>query len=171
MRRGVECALRSRAAVDVEFRAGFEGWWANRSGRGVFVDLMPRIDVYAVLGRAICVALCWMRERAEKGRRKDGGRRPQPRDALGGIVDIAACVMGRSSTKLRLEVFEHGAQTRTRDGAFIKYFESSLVIFKGGKLDCTLFRLPRLEPKYIVLFTRSTFLYDSDHIQLANLNM
>lgn len=43
--RGVECAFRSRAAVDVLFNAGLPGLCANRSGRGVFVDLMVRIEV------------------------------------------------------------------------------------------------------------------------------
>jgi hypothetical protein len=53
VRSGVLCALRSSAAVDVLFRAGFAGWCANRSGLGVKVDLMVRIEVYATAGRDI----------------------------------------------------------------------------------------------------------------------
>lgn len=45
VRSGVLCALRSRAAVELLPKAGFEGWCANRSGWGVKVDLMVRIEV------------------------------------------------------------------------------------------------------------------------------
>src|SRR3954462_8466550 len=87
VRSGVLCALRSRAAVDVLSKAGLEGWCAKRSGFGVKVDFLVRIDVYAIAGLHICdEAFCWRRCRADGGRRKDGGKRPQLRGALGGIV-------------------------------------------------------------------------------------
>lgn len=97
VRRGVECALRSRAAVDVLFNAGLPGLCAKRSGRGVFVDLIVRTEVYAIAGRDDRVAFCGMRgmrERVDDGRRKAGGRRPQLRGVLGGIVDVVALQMG-----------------------------------------------------------------------------
>ena len=36
----------------------------------------------------ICCAFCWRRQRADEGRRKDGGSKPQLRGALGGIVGV-----------------------------------------------------------------------------------
>jgi hypothetical protein len=80
VRRGVLCAFRSRAAVDVLFNAGLPGLCAKRSGRGVFVDLMVRTHVYATDGRDVGAALCWIRgrsERVEDGRRNAGGSKPQ----------------------------------------------------------------------------------------------
>lgn len=76
VRRGVEWAFRARAAAPVELslRAGFVASYAKRSGRGVFVDLIVRIDVREV------------RECVEDGRRKGGGRRLQLSGGLGGIV-------------------------------------------------------------------------------------
>jgi hypothetical protein len=89
VRRGVLWAFRSSAAVDVLVRASRAGWCAKRSGLGVKVDFMVRIDVYAMAGLdKICCAFCWRRDRADEGRRKDGGRSPQLRGALGGIVDV-----------------------------------------------------------------------------------
>ena len=88
MRRGVLCALRSRAAVDVLSRAGLEGWCAKRSGLGVKVDFMVRIDVYAIAGLHVCDdAFCWRRHRADEGTRKDGGKRHQVKGTLGGIAE------------------------------------------------------------------------------------
>lgn len=69
MRKGVECDLRSRAAVEVLFSAGLPGLWAKRSGRGVFVDLMVRM---VIEGATLCWC-CWMRQRVGEGRRKVGG--------------------------------------------------------------------------------------------------
>jgi hypothetical protein len=93
----VECAFRSRAAVDVLFNAGFPGLCAKRSGRGVFVDLMVRTDVYASDGRDDWAAFCCMRgmrERVDDGMRNAGGRSPQLRGVLGGIVYVVALQMG-----------------------------------------------------------------------------
>lgn len=58
VRKGVECALRSSAAVELLFSAGLPGWCAKRSGRGVFVDLMVRTQVYVNAGLDIEVPLC-----------------------------------------------------------------------------------------------------------------
>jgi hypothetical protein len=58
VRRGVLWAFRSRAAVELLFSAGLPGVCAKRSGRGVLVDLMVRMHVYATEGRVDCVALC-----------------------------------------------------------------------------------------------------------------
>ena len=50
---------------------------------------MVRIDVYAMAGlEEMCCAFCWRRQRADEGRRKDGGSKPQLRGALGGIVVV-----------------------------------------------------------------------------------
>lgn len=90
--RGVECAFRSRAAVEVLLSAGFPGLCAKRSGRGVFVDFIVLVDVYTMLGLDVCATFCWVmgiRERVAEGRRNDGGSMPQPRAVLGGIVDLA----------------------------------------------------------------------------------
>lgn len=79
--------------MDELFNAGLEGLCAKRSGRGVFVDLMVRTDVYATLGRDVCAAFCWRsgrRERVDDGRRKAGGSRPQLRGDLGGMVGVVA---------------------------------------------------------------------------------
>jgi hypothetical protein len=52
-------AFRSSAAVDVLVRASRAGWCAKRSGLGVKVDFMVRIDVYAMAGlEDICCAFC-----------------------------------------------------------------------------------------------------------------
>lgn len=88
MRRGVECAFRARAAVDVLFSAGLPGLCEKRSGRGVFVDLMVRIEVYAMASCEVCETFCWMRKRVAEGMRKDGGSRAQLKGVLGGIVDV-----------------------------------------------------------------------------------
>jgi hypothetical protein len=93
VRRGVLWAFRSRAAVELLFSAGLPGVCAKRSGRGVLVDLMVRMHVYATEGRDDCVALCWRRGRSERvddGRRNAGGSRPQLRGATGGIIVVAA---------------------------------------------------------------------------------
>jgi hypothetical protein len=45
VRRGVECALRSRAAEVDESREERDWAYAKRSGRGTFVDLMVRREV------------------------------------------------------------------------------------------------------------------------------
>jgi hypothetical protein len=93
VRRGVLCALRSRAALEVLFSAGLPGVCAKRSGRGVLVDLMPRMHVYATAGRDDCVAFCWRSGRSERvddGRRNAGGSRPQLRGAMGGIMRVVA---------------------------------------------------------------------------------
>lgn len=90
MRRGVECAFRASAAVDVLFRAGFFGWCAKRSGRGVFVDFMVRMVVCEGFGRWEESGISGIRERVDEGRRKDGGKRPQLRGALSGILKILA---------------------------------------------------------------------------------
>jgi hypothetical protein len=93
VRRGVLCALRSRAALGVLFSAGVPGVCAKRSGRGLLVDLMPRVHVYATASRDDCVAFCWMRgriERVDDGRRNAGGSRPQLRGAMGGIMGVVA---------------------------------------------------------------------------------
>ena len=63
VRRGVLWALRSRAAVEVLFKAGLDGWWAKRSGFGAKVDLMVRIEVYA--SEHVGVVCCWRRHRAD----------------------------------------------------------------------------------------------------------
>ena len=79
-------AFRSSAAEDVLFSAGFPGLWLKRLGFGVFVDLMPRVEVCDRHGRG---AVCWMkraRERVDEGRRKDGGNWPHVRGVFGGIV-------------------------------------------------------------------------------------
>jgi hypothetical protein len=85
VRRGVLCALRSSAAVEVLLSAGLPGLCEKRSGRGVFVDLMVRMHVCARQG---CVVDCWTSGRMEDGRRNTGGREPQLRGALGGIVGV-----------------------------------------------------------------------------------
>jgi hypothetical protein len=92
VRRGVLCAFRSRAAVDVLFSAGLPGLCAKRSGRGLLVDLMPRTHVYATHGRDVGAALCCRRgrsERVEDGRRNVGGRGSNP-GTLGGMVAVVA---------------------------------------------------------------------------------
>jgi hypothetical protein len=76
--------------VDVLLSAGLPGLWAKRSGRGVLVDFMVRIEVYAMAGLEHCGAFCWTRHRVADGRRKDGGSMPQLRGVLSGIVDVAA---------------------------------------------------------------------------------
>jgi hypothetical protein len=88
VRRGVECALRARAAAPVELslKAGFVASYAKRSGRGVLVDLIVLIDVRGV------------RDCVEDGRRKDGGRIPQLSGGFGGIgvvcvIDGMKCEM------------------------------------------------------------------------------
>lgn len=92
VRSGVDCAVRRSAAVDVLFRAGLEGICANRSGRGVFVDLMVRTVVCDGLGEA--VDNMSIEERVDEGNKKDWGERPQLRGALGGIVMIVFAAMG-----------------------------------------------------------------------------
>jgi hypothetical protein len=82
VRRGVLWALRSRAAVEVLLRAGLPGLCVKRSGRGVFVDLMVRIEVCDMHG----VAVFCKNGRADEGIRKAGGREPQLSGVLGGIV-------------------------------------------------------------------------------------
>jgi hypothetical protein len=82
----VLCAFRSSAAVDVLFNAALLGLCANRSGLGLNVDLMVRIDVYAIGDLDSCGAFCCKRHRVADGRRKDGGNKPQLRGALGGIL-------------------------------------------------------------------------------------
>ena len=97
VRRGVECAFRSRAAVDVLFKAGLPFLCAKRSGRGVLVDLMVRTEVYATVGRNDCVAFCCIRGRSERvddGRRNAGGKRPQLRGVFGGMLDVVALQIG-----------------------------------------------------------------------------
>lgn len=84
VRRGVLCALRSRAAVDVLLSAGLPGRWAKRSGRGVFVDLIPRMHVYDVA--ATEPGCAGIKVRIDDGSRNAGGNKPQLRGALGGIV-------------------------------------------------------------------------------------
>lgn len=63
VRSGVLWALRSRAAVEVLFKAGLEGWCAKRSGFGEKVDLMVRIEVYAS-GEEDVGGVWWRRHRA-----------------------------------------------------------------------------------------------------------
>jgi hypothetical protein len=79
--------------VDVLVKAGFEGLCANRSGLGLNVDLIVRIDVYAMAGLDNCGAFCCRRHRADEGRRNDGGRKPQLRGAFGGIVVVRALML------------------------------------------------------------------------------
>lgn len=78
-------AFRARAEVDVAVRAGFRGSWAKRSGRGVLVDFIVRIDVMGdvrgIRGRRV---------RVDDGRRKAGGSNPQLKGGLGGIVTSTA---------------------------------------------------------------------------------
>jgi hypothetical protein len=84
VRRGVLWALRSRAAVDVLFSAGLPGRWAKRSGRGVFVDLIPRMHMCE--GAVMALGCVGNKVRIDDGRRNTGGSRPQLRGAFGGIV-------------------------------------------------------------------------------------
>jgi hypothetical protein len=105
VRSGVLWALRSRAAVEVLLSAGVPGLCEKRSGRGVFVDLMVRMHVCAMQG---CEVDCWMSGRREEGRRKTGGREPQLRGALGGIVAVVVVDGGlqwRCWRVLLLEIF------------------------------------------------------------------
>lgn len=88
MRRGVETALRASAAVVLDWSGVRCASYAKRSGRGLLVGLnlrvaFPRIDVYAA-----CVGadIRGRRDRVVDGRRKLGGRSPQLRGALGGMV-------------------------------------------------------------------------------------
>jgi hypothetical protein len=75
--------------VDVLFSAGFEGWCAKRSGFGVLVDLIVRMVVCEGLGGG----RRGRRALVDEGRRKGGGRSPQLRGALGGIVLVVDRVM------------------------------------------------------------------------------
>ena len=80
-------ALRARAARDVLFRAGFFGLWAKRSGRGVLTDLMVRmVTCEGFESGAAAWGIRGSNDRVDDGRRKGGGRRPQLRGALGGIL-------------------------------------------------------------------------------------
>jgi hypothetical protein len=109
--------------VDVLFSAGLPGLCAKRSGRGVFVDLMVRMEVYAMHGDD--GAFCWMsgrRERVNDGRRKAGGSRPQLRGVLGGIGDVVVPVLvcDVSSVSWRFSGWSSGLQGLTpREVAFI----------------------------------------------------
>jgi hypothetical protein len=75
--------------VEVLFRACLPGLWEKRSGRGVFVDLIVRMEVYAMASLEDCEPFCRMRKRVADGMRKDGGNKAQLRGVLGGIVDVA----------------------------------------------------------------------------------
>lgn len=81
MRRGVVTAFRASAEVDVAPSAGFRGSCAKRSGRGVLVDFIVRIDVMddvrEIRGRIV---------RVDDGRRKEGGSSPQLMGGFGGIT-------------------------------------------------------------------------------------
>ncbi len=90
VRRGVECAFRSSAAVDVLFSAGWPGLCAKRSGLGPNVDLMPRTVVYVREGVAAFCAARGMSERVAAGSR---GSEPQLRGARGGIVAVVLRAM------------------------------------------------------------------------------
>lgn len=80
--------------MDVLLRAGLEGWWAKRSGRGVFVDLIVRMETCEGFGRG-ATGIKGIKERVDDGRRNEGGKRPQLRVALGGIVLVGTGAMGR----------------------------------------------------------------------------
>lgn len=69
--------------MDVLLSAGFEGWWAKRSGLGLLVDRMVRMEVWVGLGCAAARS-----GRVDNGRRNDRGMSPQLRGALGGIVVV-----------------------------------------------------------------------------------
>lgn len=75
--------------MDVLFSAGCEGWWAKRSGLGVLVDFIVRMVVCEGFGSGTR----GRRERVDEGRRNGGGRSPQLRGALGGIVLVVVGVM------------------------------------------------------------------------------
>jgi hypothetical protein len=100
VRRGVECAFRASAAVDVLFRAGLEGWWAKRSGLGLLVDFIVRTVVCEGVGSG-AVGARGIRQRVVDRRRRDEGRSPQLRGALGGI----ALVFLRSVLMLKIVVW------------------------------------------------------------------
>ena len=88
MRSGVVGAFLARAAREVLFSAGLLGLWAKRSGRGVLTDLMVRM----VVCEGFASGMRGRSDRVDDGRRSAGGRRPQLRGALGGIVLIVLVV-------------------------------------------------------------------------------
>lgn len=91
VRRGVECAFRSSAAVVVEFSAGMSWRCAKRSRLGPNVDLMPRALVWESVG---VVALCWASRRCERVAEGSRGSEPQLRGVRGGIVWCGATSAG-----------------------------------------------------------------------------
>jgi hypothetical protein len=104
VRRGVVTAFRASAARDVLLRAGFLGWCAKRSGRGVLTDLMVRTIVCEGAAQS---GIEGSNERVDDGRKNDGGRMPQLRGALGGIVVIMMGLMG-TVAMFRVMIFGMG---------------------------------------------------------------
>ncbi len=91
VRRGVLCAFRSRAAVEVPVRAGLDGWCANRSGLGLNVDLILRVCMQVKADLEAWFAFCWNNgscDLAILGKRNNGGNWSPWREGLGGIVDM-----------------------------------------------------------------------------------
>lgn len=82
---GVAWSFRARAAVDVLSRGARLGLWVKRLGRGLLIDLILRWD--AKVGDGSCATAAKQgRDGLDDGRRKDGGKIPQLRGALGGIL-------------------------------------------------------------------------------------
>lgn len=89
-------AFRASAARDVLFRAGFLGLCAKRSGRGVLTDLMVRTVVCEGFGIVAAESgIRGTKERVDDRESNEGGKQPQLRGALGGIVAVVTELMGR----------------------------------------------------------------------------